>query len=277
MLQCFTFKKLLYHANTICCILYFGACSSLNMSAFEDKDKWILDEYIVAPGWTQTEALVPVALTSLPESYPKSHHLVPQIVAGNQGAQASGSAWAVGYLALSHHYQIKKNEVDYHCSPAFIYNQSVKGKNVGMEAIQALYFIEDSGCPNDKYMPYEEMNLLQRPNMQAIEDASKHVIKGFARVDFTDLNQVKAHLLQNSVVIVTMLISENFVTLDDFEWKYPSGKKVGVQTLGIVGYDDSKNVFILQNSSGPNWGEQGRATVSYNWFLRLTKKAFIIW
>lgn len=253
------------------------ACSSFRGGVFDSRQKWKLSQYNITPGWTKAESMVPVSLSSFPAIHPKSYSLPTTIKPGNQGKQASGSAWAVGYLALSYFYQVKKNESGYHCSPAFIYNQTVQGKDIGLEAIQALDFIEESGCSDLRYMPYEEFNLLQRPNMQSIENASSHLIRGFARVDFTDLNQVKAHLLQNSVVIVTIMISENFIDLDQLHWKTPAGKKVGLQTIGVIGYDDLKKTFLIQNSAGETWGDNGRAIIGYDWFLRLTRKAYVIW
>lgn len=261
-------------------LVIFGvaySCSSFSVDIFEDKKKWKLPLHKISPGWTKEESLIPIALSGLASHHPKKFTLPSLIQVGNQGSQLSGSAWAVGYLALSYHYQNKKSELGYHCSPSFIYNQLVNGKDIGIALVRVLNFIEESGCSDLKYMPYEEKNLLQRPNMQSLEDASRHMIKGFARVDFTDINQVKAHLLQKSVVIATIVISENFVTLDDLEWRYPSGKKVGIQTVGVIGYDDDKRIFMIQNSAGRHWGENGMATLPYLWFLRLTQKAYVIW
>ncbi|MCB1172645.1 MAG: C1 family peptidase [Leptospiraceae bacterium] len=257
--------------------LFASGCHLLQNRFFDSRPAWQIEQFPVTESWTDQEIRIPLALVSLPADAPQSYTMPFLVEAGNQGRQASGSAWAAGYLALSQHYRIKKKETDYICSPAFIYNQLVNGKDIGLELYETLGFLTESGCAHYRYMPYDEINLLQRPNAQAIHDAVRHASRGFARVDFMDLDQVKAHVYQNTVVMVTLNIAENFLDLDEDTWEYPAGKSAGRQSLGVVGYDNERNAFLIQNSAGPDWGQSGRVWIPYTWFLHLVQKAWILW
>jgi C1A family cysteine protease len=110
-----------------------------------------------------------------------------------------------------------------------------------------------------------------------MENAKRHKASGFGRVDTADVDQVKAHLLQGSAVIVTMFITENFVNLDDRYWKQPAGRAVGKQTVVVVGYNDRDFTFQILNSAGPDWGHGGYAYIPYRWFVRLVTQGYVIW
>ena len=126
-------------------------------------------------------------------------------------------------------------------------------------------------------MPYVAEDYVRRPSNEAILDAENYMISGFGRVDFTDLRQVQAHLLQGSVVIVTMRVTENFLILKEAVWEQPRGAPRGRHTLALIGYDDGKKLFTLQNSAGFRWGDQGFVQIPYAWFLRMTDQAYVLW
>jgi hypothetical protein len=260
-----------------------GASSSSDVSLwdwiFPHSDKrghWGLNEEAIQPAWTEDDLKIPVALAGLPDDPPKVFLLDGIPKPGDQGGQANGTAWAVGYTGLSHIFRTKKSEPEYLCSPAFIYNQLNDGKDAGIEMIAALTFIVTNGCSAFEKMPYIQSDYMAKPSLAAFNSAGEHRAKGFARVDFTDIAQVKAHLLQGSPVIVTMRIAENFLDFDD-EAYVPYGEGVGRHTIVVIGFNDDKNQFIIQNSAGEEWGEGGRAGLPYAWFLRLTSQAYVIW
>ncbi len=269
-------------------LMGFGAVLVLTSacSVFPDGDprgpahramqEWELQQYPVRPGWSERDVHVPLAIAGLPDEIPPSFVLPSLPAAGDQGAQASGTAWAVG-TAHTYLQRTKYGKGSYICSPAFVYNMLNQRRNVGVTILESAELLYDRGCPDEKYMPYREHDYVYRPGTGAVQDAGRHTIRGFGRVDFTDLDQVKAHLLQGSVVVVNMRISENFITHKGDVWVRPSGARAGLQTVAVVGYDDRSGVFMIQNSVGGSWGRYGRTNVPYTWFLRLVRTAYVIW
>lgn len=257
-------------------IVCFGACT-LYPEERPRTGVWSLQSANIQPEWFEDEQDVPFLLAGLTEDAPDAYMLPAMIAAGDQGPQASGTAWAAGYTATSYLVRKKNNSGQYVCSPAFIYNELNEKQNRGIEIYEALILLKNTGCPDMRYMPYKPMDYSTAPDRTAYNSAAAHRIQGFGRVEFFDLNQVKAHLLQGRVVIVTLRITENFLTLDQYVWEAPSGERRGRHTIALIGYDDVRNQFIFQNSAGAAWGQYGRGAIPYVWFVRMAQKAYVLW
>jgi len=238
---------------------------------------YTLENTAILPEWSDEDKAVPVMLAALPDETPRSFQLEGLPPVGHQGQQASGTAWAAGYLAASFHFRLQGNEAKYLCSPAFIYNKLNGGRNEGIETLDALKLLKYSGCPHIEHMPYIASDYLRQPEARALLDAPRFLIGGFGRIDFADTNQLKAHLLQRKVIIATFRITTNFVKLSSRTWKQPEGFAAGRHTVGIIGYDDENQVFLIQNSVGKSWGRGGLAEIPYAWLVRTTGKAYVLW
>lgn len=265
-------------------LLAAGGCITVDkygnpIETDEDRPQrqYSLAEMKPEPTWSAAEKAVPLVLAGIPEFPPLQFRLDDLPPVGNQGRQASGTAWATGYTAASYAIRSQQGRKDYRCSPAFLYNQLNSGEDRGIEIFDALRLLSSGGCPDLKLMPYAEKDYLRRPGPMAFLSAGNYVIKGFGRVDFTDINQVRAHLLQKKVVIATMRITSNFLQLDERVWEKPAGPPVGRHTVAVIGYDHKRERVIIQNSAGEDWGDDGIAEVPYEWFIRLTGQAYVLW
>jgi hypothetical protein len=238
---------------------------------------WSLTDFTPAARWSDRELQTPLLLASPPERTPPVF-LLPQIPeAGDQGRQANGAAWSAGYVAATYYQRSRKNRSGYVCSPAYVYNRLNQGENRGIEVIDALQLLQLTGCPDQKFMPYDPGDFVRQPTMEALQDAARHRIAGFARIDFLDPEQVKAHLLQGSVIIATLRVTSGFMTAKDPVWSGPVGQDWYLQSVAVVGYDDAQRYFLIQNSMGPAWARFGRIGVPYDWFVRLTERAYVLW
>ncbi len=234
-----------------------------------------LEDVPIRAAWTPEERRLPIVLAGLPAAVPESHILRELPVVGNQGSQASGTAWAVGYVAMS--VLVRKRGVrDYVCSPAFVHNQLQRDEN-GVEIREAAHLLATTGCAPFESMPYNADDALTRPSPSALNRAREFRARGFGRVDYTDLNQMRAHLLQGSVIIATIAVTKNFLELDKANWPGPKGFFVGRHTVAIVGYDDRTREFLIQNSAGIEWGGQGLARIPYSWMVRIIGNAYVLW
>lgn len=269
-----------YYLSYYCLILiaflalsYSSNCSS---GLGEGNKKWNLKTYKVQTKWNTKGKKVPFAVASLPKKVPSRFILPNLLPAGNQGQLASGTAWATGYFAVSY-LQRQKKPSSYLCAPAFIYNSLNGGTDSGIEIIDALHFLKKRGCPPESDMPYHNQDPARPPSTRAKQNAINYRINGFARVDYIDIDQIRAHLLQKKPMVVTMVISKNFIKLDKLVWEQPIGASKGRHTMAIIGYDDSKELLYLLNSVGKDWGEKGQVAVSYAWFIRLSRQVYTLW
>jgi len=249
--------------------LFFSGCTLLSAKL----EKHPLAQFPVNRTWEKRDRRYPIIYANLPVQLPPSLQLEYRLPVGNQGLQASGTAWSVA--TASSHYFHNKGVEHYRCSAAFLYNSLNHGKNAGIEIFEALELHRETGCPDESLMPYRPNDYSYHPTPNALEMAQQFQIDGFGRIEFYDINQVKGHLFQKSVVIATLQVYENFLKLKKETW-IPMGKPVGRHTISVVGYDDTRQAFLIQNSAGTGWGDAGYAWIPYDWFIRLVDSAYVI-
>jgi C1A family cysteine protease len=78
-----------------------------------------------------------------------------------------------------------------------------------------------------------------------------------------DVEAVKA-ALQKGPVVTTLTVYEDFMLYSSGVYKHVTGSALGGHAISIVGYDDDQRAFIIRNSWGTEWGEQGFGRVSYD-------------
>ncbi len=79
---------------------------------------------------------------------------------------------------------------------------------------------------------------------------------------FKDVDAVKL-ALQTGPLVTTILVYEDFMSYSTGVYQHTTGKFLGGHAISIVGYDDTTQSFIIRNSWGPEWGENGFGHVSY--------------
>ena len=241
----------------------------------KEPGKLKLENVKIRQSWGIAGKKVPILLAGIPKSTPEKYIINSLPPIGNQGKQLSGTAWASGYAAMSSYFH-QRGKIYYICSPAFVYNL-LNQNDTGIEILRALQLLKSTGCAEEKYMPYNHRSHTSKPGDDAIKNAINHRIMGYGRVDYTDVDQVRAHLLQNSVVIVILRITRSFLLLKGKAWATPEGFYVGRHSVAVIGYDNIKKEFIIQNSAGKKWGKNGYARIPYAWFVRMVGQAFVIW
>ena len=229
----------------------------------------------IQPTWTAEERKVSFVIAGLRASPPRRHILQDLPLVGDQGGQPSGTAWAAGYTAMTVLMR-KQGRRDYVCSPSFLYNQLQRGE-AGVEIRETVALLAGMGCAPLGTMPYNADDPTTRPSPTALQQARDFRAQGFGRVDYTDLNQLKAHLLQGSAIVVTVSITKNFINLTGPRWPGPEGFFVGRHTVAIVGYNEDSREFLIQNSAGSAWGDKGFAWIPYAWMVRIAGNAYVLW
>lgn len=78
-----------------------------------------------------------------------------------------------------------------------------------------------------------------------------------------DVKKVK-EALKRGPLMATLKIFEDFLAYKSGVYKHAKGPKLGSHTLMIIGFDDGSKSWIVRNSWGPGWGENGFGRLSYD-------------
>jgi C1A family cysteine protease len=199
---------------------------------------------------------------------------------GNQGAQGSCVAWAMGYYHKTHtewHEQgwdvsFPQNQF----SPAFIYNQINGGADGGSYFNDAMKLIVDHGVASMALSPYKQTDDTTWPSDTAYSYAIRYRGATGYWIDCSNdagLGLVKTQLNNGYTVVLGIYVWSNFDNIGTYGNKYCVANEYGTNRGGhgvtIVGYDDTvstadgSGAFKLVNSWGTGWGAAGYFWMSY--------------
>lgn len=129
------------------------------------------------------------------------------------------------------------------------------------------------GMCRDELWPYDVGRFAYQPKAAARREASNHRMPGraFARVDQT-LDNLKAALVAGNPVAFGFAVYESFMSgavarTGVVPMPKPVEKMSGGHAVVLVGYDEGKQVFIVKNSWGKGWGDEGYCTMPYAFIL----------
>ncbi|MBW2672567.1 MAG: hypothetical protein JRD89_04010 [Deltaproteobacteria bacterium] len=141
----------------------------------------------------------------------------------------------------------------------------------------ALKVLRDFGVCTEEQLPYSW--LTSDKNVPALPSnlntsAAKYKIQTYASVcNFTDKNrtgkveELKRAIYQEGVVLAAVLVCSNFLNVKppDYAIPLPGGRILGGHAVALVGYSDERQAFLLRNSWGTSWGDNGYAWLPYPW------------
>ena len=216
-----------------------------------------------------------------PRSIDLSSELPPP---GDQGAQGSCTAWAVGYglksylAKVTNKWELASNAgVDYShvFSPAFVYSSTKTTEN-GISLSEVLSFIRDRGVSTWADFPYDPKNAARAPEPRVQSEATRWRIKSWQALRVAQLD-VRQQISQRRPVVIGAEISRDFKNgkLEPGAMWKKAGDVVEAHAMLLVGYDDDKRAFKLMNSWGKNWGQGGFAWLSYDLFPKVVREAYV--
>lgn len=206
---------------------------------------------------------------------------------GNQGQTGTCVAWSSAYHARTIAESIGLNrtdrtEIDQNTfSPSYIYNQIrlQPGCDNGTYIHQALELMQQKGVPKFSLLRFDCTREISAGDDQ---NATDYRIEGFKSLFNQDSNNkilpVKKSLSENKPVLIGMLCPESFFNAKDV-WQPAQaeyGKNFGGHAMVTIGYDDNKagGSFLVMNSWGTSWGNQGFIWISYSDYNHFVKYAF---
>ena len=209
---------------------------------------------------------------------------------GDQGNQGSCVAWSSAYAArtIEEAARTGADPNSLRFSPSFLYNQIGLENCDGSYIERAMEFMTQSGSvPYDQF-PYDDHDCAKQPDQQLLDEARQYKMRGFNRLtpgdrnNAIDLHAIKENISQGAPVVIGMQVGGSYMQpmMGKDLWE-PSEEDRSMLGFGghaqcVVGYDDRKygGAFLLMNSWGPQWGNNGFAWVRYPDFKYFVREAY---
>lgn len=197
----------------------------------------------------------------------------------NQGSL--GSCGPCTMIAAATYCEMAAGEVVPQFSALFLYYNARQlmgtvGQDSGVDNRNLMKAAVRFGLAPESAWPYYVHNFTTRPSAMAYELAAKNKVVKYEAVPqtLTAMRQALAgtEAKQGRPIIFGFRVFESYMSDRTRATGFvalprPGEAIVGGHDVAIVGYDDAQEVFVFKNSAGPQWGENGYGTISYQYAL----------
>ncbi len=176
----------------------------------------------------------------------------------NQGSQGTCSAQVA---ACMKEYQEYKDQglvgEENKMSPQFIYNLREEPDYEGMSPRETMKILKNTGSCREFVYPYGIIEYPDSISSDAYSDAENYKIMNYAHIE--TLEGLKTALTKNGVCYICFPVYNETPKM----WKKREGDRdMGGHAMSVVGFNEYG--FIIRNSWGKEWGEDGYTTYPYS-------------
>jgi C1A family cysteine protease len=149
--------------------------------------------------------------------------------------------------------------------------QGTVAEDSGATLRDTIKSVHKFGYCYEDLVPYKIANFKRPPSRQAMKVAQKKRVISYARVPQL-LNALKEQLIRKNPIIFGFSVYESFEGKDVAKTGIVPLPERGESMLGghavaLIGYDDEKGGFLVRNSWGKTWGDQGNCWMPYAFIL----------
>lgn len=170
----------------------------------------------------------------------------------------------------------KQGEAFISPSRLFIYyqereDQGTVASDSGSSIRESVKAVKAYGACPEKEWPYDIKRYTTAPSAKAYADAIKYEALTYERID-RNLVDFKTCLADGYPFVIGFTVYESFEGPDVAKtgiMPMPAKTEsvLGGHAVEVVGYDDSKQWFIVRNSWGKKWGDKGYFYMPYAYLL----------
>lgn len=122
---------------------------------------------------------------------------------------------------------------------------------------EALSFMQSNGIPDEACFPYVSGRAGEDQDVsRACADRTERAYTiEYSQSLYTEDGIKRA--LTIGPLMFTMQVFEDFMYYQSGIYQHVTGESVGGHAIVLVGFDDANNAWIMRNSWGTDWGEQG--------------------
>ena len=203
----------------------------------------------------------------------------------NQGEQGSCLAFSITSIF---EYILKLNhskEVD--LSEAFLYYNARNldtaadisvNTDTGSRFLPAMQSLQQFGISLEKFCPYNDSIYDQKPSEEAYQDAANRKLLKALNVNRT-IDDIKSALADGYPIAISLNLCSGFKNMTSGFIPTPSETEIAElmsddninkdknskHTMVITGFSDELQMFVLRNSWGAEWGDNGYCYVPYSY------------
>ncbi len=192
----------------------------------------------------------------------------------NQGTQ--GACTAFSLVSVIEYFLSKILKKKTNLSEAFAYYNARVLRNEtnvdrGATFINIIQSIRDNGVCLEELCPYNQNVYTQKPSDEAYTEAESRKITEAKNVCI-NVNDVKSALAQGYPVVISARAFDSYLSNWNGVLRIPTDKELedteNNHAMVICGYTDREGFFIVRNSWGKNFGDQGYCYLPYEYFRK---------
>lgn len=181
-----------------------------------------------------------------------------------------GSCTAQAGAALARFVMKKEGHEVYTPSRLFIYYNSrfLLGwvdKDMGSTLTHTVKAMMTNGLPNEKMWWYNDAKYAVKPSKKVYIEGLKHKALSHFGIEDGNLDEMRQCLAMGFPFIFGALINKDFSDTTNGVIPMYNGDPLGGHAMMAVGYDDMERHFIVRNSWGTTWGDNGYCYMPYEY------------
>lgn len=198
-----------------------------------------------------------------------------------------GSCTANGVAFVYQYSEVKqKTPTQFMPSRLFIYYnerdmEGQTGEDTGASIRDGIKSINKQGVCDETLWPYDISKFAVKPSEECYNQAKGHHSLKYQRVNNFNAKDIEVCLNKGYPVVFGFIVYSSFESESTAKtgvvvMPKEGEKEVGGHCVVIVGYDRTKQQFIVRNSWGENWGDHGYCYFPYE-YITDTKMCSDFW
>lgn len=152
-----------------------------------------------------------------------------------------------------------------------IHKDNLGSVGTGCSIRNCLKAFAEFGCCSESRLALNNKNASSLPPDECYRNAKRHFVKTYGRLK-QDLNLMKLVLQTGNLFVFGCSIMDNFhskevATSGLISIPTEECRPIGSQALVACGYDSTNRLFIVRNSWGTDWGDNGYAYLPFDYIL----------